>query len=509
MRARSVESAVRRGEAAGEAGAGAELVASAALDLSVRDFTGPIAQLQVRKKAGREAEPLLLPLAPAKEEAAAAGGAGASVMSRLSSFFGGGGGSGGGGAGGAAPEPEELHADGRPVVNVFSLASGHVYERFLKIMMLAATRASPAAHLHFYLVENFLSPAFKESALFLAASLGCDVSFVSYKWPNWLRQQTEKQRIVWGNKVLFLDVLFPLNVTKVIYIDADQIVRSDLLELWRHDLQGAVYGFTPFCTSRKETLGYQFWRSGYWAEHLKEKSYHISALFLVDLRRFRLTAAGDTLRGIYDQLSRDPNSLSNLDQDLPNYAQTIIPIHSLPQEWLYCESWCDDASKAAAKTIDLCNNPRFKEPKASSARGKACARAREGARAGRRARACVRTRAHRACFGLPPASRPSAPLPPAQLDMAKRIINGPLFPKSWVEMDHEVESIEAARRGLPPPPAPTPVPLRSMPTPTPEPPTPTPRKKAAAAPKAKAKPKAAPTKASARTKAADEEEREF
>ena len=31
---------------------------------------------------------------------------------------------------------------------------------------------------------------------------------------------------------------------------------------------------------------------------------------------------------------------------------------SLPQEWLWCESWCSDASKAEAKTIDLCNNPQ-------------------------------------------------------------------------------------------------------------------------------------------------------
>jgi Glucosyltransferase 24 len=35
----------------------------------------------------------------------------------------------------------------------------------------------------------------------------------------------------------------------------------------------------------------------------------------------RQTAAGDQLRVIYDNLSKDPNSLSNLDQDLPNYAQ--------------------------------------------------------------------------------------------------------------------------------------------------------------------------------------------
>lgn len=128
-------------------------------------------------------------------------------------------------------------------------------------------------------------------------------------------------------------------------------MRSDLGELWHRDLQGAPYGYTPFCDSRQETLGYQFWRSGYWKDHLAGRPYHISALYVVDLLAFRRAAVGDQLRAIYDTLSRDPASLSNLDQDLPNYAQTHIPIHSLPQEWLWCESWCSDESKATAKTI--------------------------------------------------------------------------------------------------------------------------------------------------------------
>ena len=70
----------------------------------------------------------------------------------------------------------------------------------------------------------------------------------------------------------------------------------------------------------------------------------------------------------YEQLSKDPNSLANLDQDLPNYAQHMVPIHSLPQEWLWCETWCDDESKPKAKTIDLCNNPETKTPKLVRAR---------------------------------------------------------------------------------------------------------------------------------------------
>jgi len=42
--------------------------------------------------------------------------------------------------------------------------------------------------------------------------------------------------------------------------------------------------------------------------------YGHSALYVVDLKKFRRIAAGDRLRGQYQGLSQDPNSLSNLDQ---------------------------------------------------------------------------------------------------------------------------------------------------------------------------------------------------
>jgi len=283
-------------------------------------------------------------------------------------------------------------ADGNDdTIHVFSLATGHLYERFLKIMMLSVTKRT-SSNVKFWLFENFLSPSFKASAKFMAKEIGCEIEFVTYKWPQWLRNQSEKQRIIWGYKILFLDVLFPLDVKKIIYVDADQVVRGDLRELWNMDLQGAPYGYTPFCSSREETLGYQFWREGFWKSHLQGRPYHISALYVVDLELFRRTLVGDTLRSIYQQLSADPNSLSNLDQDLPNYAQSTVPIFSLPQEWLWCESWCSDETKAKAKTIDLCNNPMHKEPKVS---------------------------------------------------MAKRVIDGPLFKESWIELDQEVEELNA------------------------------------------------------------------
>ncbi|KAM3498853.1 hypothetical protein MY10362_007850 [Beauveria mimosiformis] len=252
-------------------------------------------------------------------------------------------------------------------INIFSVASGHLYERMLNIMMVSVMRHTKHT-VKFWFIEQFLSPSFKEFIPHLAEEYGFKYEMVTYKWPHWLRHQKEKQREIWGYKILFLDVLFPLSIDKVIFVDADQIVRTDMMDLVKLDLEGAPYGFTPMCDSRTEMEGFRFWKQGYWANYLRGRPYHISALYVVDLRRFREIAAGDRLRQQYQALSADPNSLANLDQDLPNHMQFQLPIHSLPQEWLWCETWCSDESQGKARTIDLCNNPETKEPKLDRAR---------------------------------------------------------------------------------------------------------------------------------------------
>ncbi|EPE03379.1 udp-glucose glycoprotein glucosyltransferase [Ophiostoma piceae UAMH 11346] len=263
----------------------------------------------------------------------------------------------------AAVAAKEKQAD----INIFSVASGHLYERMLNIMMVSVMENTNHT-VKFWFIEQFLSPSFKDFIPSLAEAYGFEYEMVTYKWPHWLRQQKEKQREIWGYKILFLDVLFPLSLDKVIFVDADQIVRTDMYDLVQVDLQGAPYGFTPMCDSRTEMEGFRFWKQGYWSNYLRGQPYHISALYVVDLRRFREMAAGDRLRQTYHTLSADPNSLSNLDQDLPNHMQFQIPIFSLPQDWLWCETWCSDEALTTAKTIDLCNNPQTKEPKLDRAR---------------------------------------------------------------------------------------------------------------------------------------------
>uniref|UniRef100_A0A3B5YVU0 UDP-glucose:glycoprotein glucosyltransferase n=2 Tax=Triticum aestivum TaxID=4565 RepID=A0A3B5YVU0_WHEAT len=252
-------------------------------------------------------------------------------------------------------------------INIFSVASGHLYERFLKIMILSVLKKTQRP-VKFWFIKNYLSPQFKDVIPHMALEYGFEYELITYKWPTWLHKQKEKQRIIWAYKILFLDVIFPLSLRKVIFVDADQIVRTDMGELYDMDLKGRPLAYTPFCDNNKEMDGYRFWKQGFWKDHLRGRPYHISALYVVDLAKFRQTAAGDNLRVVYETLSKDPNSLSNLDQDLPNYAQHTVPIFSLPQEWLWCESWCGNATKARAKTIDLCNNPMTKEPKLQGAK---------------------------------------------------------------------------------------------------------------------------------------------
>ncbi|GJX20436.1 UDP-glucose:glyco glucosyltransferase isoform X1 [Tanacetum coccineum] len=287
-------------------------------------------------------------------------------------------------------------------INIFSIASGHLYERFTKIMILSVLKNTQRP-VKFWFIKNYLSPQFKDVIPHMAQEYGFEYELVTYKWPSWLHKQKEKQRIIWAYKILFLDVIFPLSLEKVIFVDADQIVRADMGELYDMNLKGRPLAYTPFCDNNRDMDGFRFWKQHLdyplrdplamskshkclsilcrvFGRNIYEEDRIILGIWtdLVFGIKFRETAAGDNLRVFYETLSKDPNSLANLDQasavslpflrDLPNYAQHTVPIFSLPQEWLWCESWCGNSTKSRAKTIDLCNNPMTKEPKLQGAR---------------------------------------------------------------------------------------------------------------------------------------------
>ncbi|KAK7462762.1 killer toxin resistant protein [Stygiomarasmius scandens] len=195
------------------------------------------------------------------------------IVSSIKGFFG-------------SNEPIDDVAEEQADINIFTVASGLLYERFASIMILSVLRNTKGT-VKFWFIENFLSPSFLEFIPHFAEAYNFKYELVTYKWPSWLRAQKEKQRIIWAYKILFLDVLFPMDLKKVIFVDADQIVRTDLQELVDLDLHGAPYGYTPMGDDNTDMEGFRFWKTGYWKDFLKGLPYHISALYVVDLVRFR------------------------------------------------------------------------------------------------------------------------------------------------------------------------------------------------------------------------------
>jgi len=151
--------------------------------------------------------------------------------------------------------------------NIFTVASGLLYERFPLIMILSVPRNMEQT-VKFWSIENFLSPSFLEFIPHFAEEYDFQYGLVTYKWPTWLRQQREK-RVIWAYKSLFLDVLFPM------YVDADQIVRTDLKELIDLDFPGAPYGYTPMGNDKIEMESFRFWKTGHWETFLRGQPYHI------------------------------------------------------------------------------------------------------------------------------------------------------------------------------------------------------------------------------------------
>ena len=117
--------------------------------------------------------------------------------------------------------------------------------------MMASVKRTTKNPVKFWFIKNWLSPSFKEFLPHMAKEYDFEFELVSYKWPTWLNKQTEKQRIIWAYKILFLDVLFPLELNKVIFVDADQIVRADMNELWTMDLHGAPSGTRRCATTTR------------------------------------------------------------------------------------------------------------------------------------------------------------------------------------------------------------------------------------------------------------------
>jgi UDP-glucose:glycoprotein glucosyltransferase len=65
--------------------------------------------------------------------------------------------------------------DGDERINIFSVASGHLYERFLRIMMMSVLKHT-STPVKFWFLKNYLSPTLKVSSSVMVKLKMCSFS---------------------------------------------------------------------------------------------------------------------------------------------------------------------------------------------------------------------------------------------------------------------------------------------------------------------------------------------
>ena len=77
------------------------------------------------------------------------------------------------------------------------LASGHLYERLQKIMIVSLL-SHTKSKVKFWFLENFASPHYKDFMPIMAKEYGFDYEFVTYNWPVTFAPQIPAPRHVSG-----------------------------------------------------------------------------------------------------------------------------------------------------------------------------------------------------------------------------------------------------------------------------------------------------------------------
>lgn len=126
---------------------------------------------------------------------------------------------------------------------------------------------------------------------------------------------------------LFFSEMVDPDVDRLLYLDCDLIVCSDIEPLWKCDMQGAILGAVPDAFSdNHRALGFA-----------EDETYFNSGVLLIDARRWR---AADLTPALVKYILENGPKLRYLDQDVLN-AVLRGGIYPLPLRWNFTPRHAD------------------------------------------------------------------------------------------------------------------------------------------------------------------------
>lgn len=206
-------------------------------------------------------------------------------------------------------------------------------EDYKNMLLSILSKASVDQSVKFWLVDgSYTSSSFREFCKNFNENpkINGEIKFLKYEWPTWLRPQRFLSRKMDIFKLLFIDVMMPMDVGKVLYMDASRIEFNPFKVI-----EGLESVDMPFIMLPMGGDGY--WNEGYWEKMQKEnglKFFSTKPTFVINVNKLREIHGGDELRIHYQRLSADLKSLVNIDQDLVNDMQLKLPIAAMKRSLL-------------------------------------------------------------------------------------------------------------------------------------------------------------------------------
>lgn len=187
----------------------------------------------------------------------------------------------------------------------------------------------------FYIIENNLTTKNKEKMKEFVEKRNQKIFFININQPiinegNIYTYKSCNHVTSIGLARIYLEKLLPQDVDKVIYLDADTLILSDLKELYNIDLEGYVYGMVQDISCLADVVTIYNYENGYYN----------SGVILMDLKMSRKKKISENLEKFYlENLDKFDFSKSERrkaflypDQDLINVVMDN-KIKELPPKW--------------------------------------------------------------------------------------------------------------------------------------------------------------------------------
>lgn len=194
------------------------------------------------------------------------------------------------------------------------------YAAYCGIMLTSALEACRGSHLDIYILVSGLSQQSIDRFHKLEDLYDCSVSLIepsAAAFEGAIVREGDHVTTAAYYRVACADLL-PKEVTRVIYLDCDIIVNTDLRELWDTPLEGAPCGVVidSFYVEGRKRLGIS-------------TDYFNSGMMLIDVDAFRRLGVSEAC---FNLLKSDPDRIKFHDQDLLNIVVGEMALR-LPLRW--------------------------------------------------------------------------------------------------------------------------------------------------------------------------------